>query len=752
MDQNARVRTAAGAVLALTLSVGPASGQVPQAPAPPLPAAVLHTEAVHVAAPPKLTDYLDGGSHPGQRVSGFTQRQPKDREPATEETTVYLSYDESTFYAAFVCRASDPAMIRARLAKREDVFNDDFVAIFFDTFHDKQRAYEFFTTPRGIQADGIVTLNDDMSFDAEWQTSAQLTPTGYVAMFAIPFKVLRFPPPTDGTQHWGVALMRHIPARDENDFWPAITNHINGFATQFGVLDGLDGAAPGRNVQVIPYGTFTGARFLDDEASGYSHNAEGRAGVDTKFVVHDALTFDLTLNPDFSQVESDDPQVTVNQRFEVFFPEKRPFFLENSDIFNDTQQTLFFSRRVGDPQFGARMTGKIGQWALGGIAIDDRRPGDVADPGTAGSGERAFAAVGRARYDFKNESRIGFFATARTFGPSSNNVGAFDTRLRLGPLWSIDAQTAVDTSTDLSGVSTHGVSTLATLSRAGREFSATFQYADTSPNFHTDLGFSPREDYRQATSFMQFRKFPKHGRVIDFGPNSFVQVTTDWAGRLTDWIVRFPFQVDLRGNTFLFGRHAFITETISGVRLSEHEDLAQVGTDYFKVAGATFTYNHGTRPDYFPAAGLSPFLGTFDDVSAEVHVRPTSALLISETYLYSRLNARADSPGTGTIFSNPIHRLRVNYQFSREWSLRAIVDASRVSPNAALVDLDRSRHAGVDLLLTWLLHPGTALYLGYTDGFDNVRLDPELGVLPTASALHSTGRQVFIKASRLVRF
>ena len=216
--------------------------------------------------------------------------------------------------------------------------------------------------------------------------------------------------------------------------------------------------------------------------------------------------------------------------------------------------------------------------------------------------------------------------------------------------------------------------------------------------------------------------------------------------------MRFPFQLDLRGNTFLFGRHALITETIGGVRLNEHEDLAQVGTDYFKVTGGSITVNHGTRPDYFPADGLAPFLGTFTDVSAEVHARPTSALLVSETFLYSRLDTRADSPGTGTIFTNPIHRLRVNYQFSREWSLRAIVDASRVSPNTDLVQLDRTRHAGVDLLLTWLLHPGTALYIGYTDGYDNVRLDPEFGVQPTTNTLASTGRQVFIKASRLLRF
>ena len=234
--------------------------------APATAAAVaLHTEAVRVAAPPKLADYLDAGSHPGQRITGFKQRQPRDLEPATEATTVYLSYDESKFYAAFVCQVANPASIRARLAKREDVFNDDFVAIFFDTFRDKQRAYEFFTTPRGIQADGDrdVERRHELRRRVAVERRASRRPATSRCSRSRS-RCSRFPPPTDGAQHWGLALMRPCRRNDEKDFWPAITNRVNGFAAQFGVLDGMSGVSPGRNMQVIPYGTFTGARFLDD--------------------------------------------------------------------------------------------------------------------------------------------------------------------------------------------------------------------------------------------------------------------------------------------------------------------------------------------------------------------------------------------------------------------------------------------------------------------------------------------------------
>ena len=130
--------------------------------------------------------------------------------------------------------------------------------------------------------------------------------------------------------------------------------------------------SPGRNVQLIPYGTFTGARFLDD--TRFDTKADGRVGMDAKIIAHDSVAIDLTANPDFSQVESDEPQVTINQRFEVFFPEKRPFFLENAGYFQ-TPINLFFSRRIGDPQVGVRATGKLGGWAAGALAIDDRAPG-----------------------------------------------------------------------------------------------------------------------------------------------------------------------------------------------------------------------------------------------------------------------------------------------------------------------------------------------------------------------------------------
>jgi len=204
-----------------------------------------------------------------------------------------------------------------------------------------------------------------------------------------------------------------IPTRSESAFWPGITNRISGFSAQFGDLDGVRGAAPGRNLQFIPYGTFAGARFLDEGTGVRSQETDFRGGLDAKLVLKDKISVDATLNPDFSQVESDEPQVTINQRFEVFFPEKRPFFLENADYFQ-TPITLFFSRRIRDPQVGSRVTGRVGRWAVGadaiahhravraagrapdraGAAVRADRTSDGATPAAAGRRQRARAVAG----------------------------------------------------------------------------------------------------------------------------------------------------------------------------------------------------------------------------------------------------------------------------------------------------------------------------------------------------------------------
>jgi hypothetical protein len=324
--------------------------QKPSSP-PPGRATIPLARIPRVSKAPKLEDFLEERPREAELVvDDFRQYVPGDGNAASEKTAAYLSYDDKNLYVVFVCH--DGGQVRAHLSKREDVDQDDGVGVLLDTFRDHHRAYVFYSNPLGIQSDSIYTEGQtyDFSFDTLWNNEGRVTPDGYTVWFSIPFKSLRFSHAPEQT--WGVALYRVVLRKSEYDYWPYITQRVEGITQQFEPVGGLEHVSPGRNMQIIPYGLLASDRFLNQPAltsagppPSYQNVFEHRAGLDAKFVAKDALTFDLTLNPDFSQVESDDPQVTVNQRFAVLFPEKRPFFIENAGFFQ-TPVSLFFSRQI----------------------------------------------------------------------------------------------------------------------------------------------------------------------------------------------------------------------------------------------------------------------------------------------------------------------------------------------------------------------------------------------------------------------
>ena len=304
-----------------------------------------------VTRPPKLSDFLNGVPREAElRVTDFRQYRPGDGVPASQSTTAFLSYDNNNIYIAYICK-DDPKLIRARISKRDQVTYDDRVIVNFDTFHDHRHMYWFDFNPYGVQADGNVTdgVEDEANWDTLWRTDAKITDDGYVVLATIPFKSMRFP--SDNEQTWGLILGRYIMRNNEFSAWPYISRRRTGYVQQGGDLEGIRDISPGHNIQFIPYGIFSRSRYLDQSSPAmprFTTENDARVGIDGKVVVKDAFTLDVTLNPDFSQVESDEPQVTVNQRYEVYFPEKRPFFMDNAGYFVTPEQ-LFFSRRIVDP-------------------------------------------------------------------------------------------------------------------------------------------------------------------------------------------------------------------------------------------------------------------------------------------------------------------------------------------------------------------------------------------------------------------
>ena len=405
---------------------GSGGGGAGFAPVPPAGDAGMLTGRVTVRprrtpTPPTVDGLLDDAVWGNAaRITRFVQREPQDGAPATEDTDVYVAYDDANLYLAFHAKYENPDIMRANRVDRDRAgFGDDTISVYFDTFLDQQRAYVFSVNGYGVQGDSIVggrrggggfggggrggVPRGDRSWDALFTTGGQLVTDGFTAEMAIPFKSLRYPARAGNVPHtWGFQVVRQIRGKDETLVWSPVSRDIAGFLPQMGVLDGMTGLSTSRNLEMQP--TFTAFRYGSfDETAGRVVDGEPRpeVGANFKYAVTPNLISDFTLNPDFSQIESDRPQVEVNQRFALYYPELRPFFLEGAEIFQiQAPVNVVHTRTIVDPQYGAKLTGKAGKTTLGVLFANDEGPSlgvdDRADPAF---GQSAQTFVGRVRYD-----------------------------------------------------------------------------------------------------------------------------------------------------------------------------------------------------------------------------------------------------------------------------------------------------------------------------------------------------------------
>jgi hypothetical protein len=790
---------------------------------------------------PALEDFL-GMKPEGEiaqrmaKVTGFTQRNPHDGEAVSEPTEVYLGYDRKNLYAVFVC-FDDPKQVRARMSRREDIFDDDQIEIILDTFHDRRRAYAFQTSPLGVQWDAIwseasrdeiVGGHYDTSFDTVWDSKGKVTDHGFVVWIAIPFKSLRFPATKE--QVWGIILSREVVRKTEDAFWPHISLKTQGYLGQAATLYGLEGISPGHDIELIPYGLMRGFRALDtrDPENPYFQKAavQGQPGMDAKFVFHDHFTIDATANPDFSQIESEDPQITVNQRYAVYFPEKRPFFLENEDFFR-TPIDLLFTRSIADPSAGIRLTGKDGPYSVGLLATDDRSPGLAVPnscPPTSNdcnnefSGIRSYFSIARLSRDIFGQSSVGVLYTDWEC-PSTgefNRIGGVDTHIKFNPNWTLDGQGVVSSSylnlnceaniypfsTGNQGNGNYyaGPAEKLELHHDGLHFTYDGMYNDITPGFLTVPGFVNRADIRESIQSADYRFRPKKGWIVDWGPSAIVTYDFDHTGlRLdTDYTSRLVMQG--RGQTLVFvtpyeeKRERLRPEdfcyldftlfcpptTLGDHDYHEHTSGAQFLTGYFKKAtlGAAYYWGDGVDFVALPATTLAsattynqPFVARQDVASATFRLRPVSPLKIENTYLFERLRTTNDAyvftqalvPGAGRgIFNDHIIRSKWNWQFTPQLSLRVILQynallAGTPGVGSPYTYLTTAKEFNGDVLVTYLVHPGTAVYVGYNSDLQNLNVMPSTSTLPgsvtnTAKGYLNDSRQFFVKVSYQFRF
>ena len=699
---------------------------------------------------PRIEDFLTGNppTDASLQVSEFRQREPGDGVPVSHATVAYLSYDDSRLYVVFVCK-DEPEKVRATIARREDIDADDQVAIYLDTFLDFEHAYVFASNPLGIQRDAVLTegQKEDLSFDTVWSSDGRLTADGYIVRMAIPFRSLRFK--SEQAKTWRVAIGRVIQRNNEEVYWPYITKRVQGFVPQFGTLNGLARISPGRNVQINPYAVGARARFLDASGPAFRNEGDRRIGMDAKMVVRDGMTVDATANPDFSQVESDDPQVTVNERFEVFFPEKRPFFTENAGYFQ-TPINLFFSRRIVDPGFGGRLSGKLGRWAVGGLAMNDRAPGRRPSEDPL-AGRNAGIGVLRVQREFGNESHLGLLVTDREFVGNFARMFAFDGRWRLGQNWAAIGQFARSGTAKSNAAPVTGSATVAQIRRDGRKLDYQGEYLDFSPTFAAPLGFVKRVGYRQTDHVMKYRWRPRSGAVLKYGPRASALFNWTPDGQLQDRAIKSDFQVEFARNSQIQMERVQAFELFRNLPFHAYATIASARTDWLKWLGFSGSYSWGTAVNHDPAPHRDAFLADATKAEMTVTLRPTTRLRIDQTFVHSALSTRdVSSP----IFTDRLLRMKLNYQFSRLLSIRAIVDHAALDADPSLAKLDHERSWTPDVLLTYLVHPGTALFVGYTDRHENLALfsEPFPTVRRTAAPDTSVARQLFVKLSYLWRF
>jgi hypothetical protein len=769
---------------------------------PLLARATSDVQVPRVTTPPRLEDFEDMKPHGAatelRKISGFTQQQPSDGKPATQPTDVYIGYGVANLYVVWVCWDSEPRAVRAHLTRREAVSppDDDYVELTVDTFHDHRHGFLFDVNPLGMQADALYTEGSgaDYSFDTVWDSRGRLTSKGFVIWMSIPFRSLRFHP-TNG-ELWGVTFMRYIAHNDEVDYWPYVSSRISGILNQEGTLSGMQDISPSHNMQFIPYASFRNFRAVDTRDPTQPRfkqiDAQGKAGLDSKFVFHDSLVLDTTINPDFAQVESDQPQNTINQRFEVFFPEKRPFFLENANFFGDTNigvyrlSQLLFTRRIADPTFGLRLTGKQGPWNLGFFVADDRSPGLLVPDFSPLAGKRAYFAVGRVSHDFGDQNSVGLVYTDREFAGFFNRVGGIDANFRLNKNWTSWFRTVVSSTTppppepgstpSLPGSTSSstpgyqfGRNTEAVLNDIGRRFSYELTFQDITPNFHTDTGFVPRTDIRNASQYFHFYWRPEGKHLVFFGPEANSTNLWDHQGVAVQQIYSFDWVFDFKPNLIIAPIIGYETDTLRPNDFSglpdNHKYVQHVvgfvvkGSPLSKLTFNTKVIRDGTVLIDVPAGQL-PITGNETAITQTMSLKPIHRLQIDNTYILDRvLNGAVHH----AAFNNHIIRSKWNYQFTPALSLRFITQYNGLLANPAQSSLTTTKNLNFDFLITYLPHPGTAVYVGYNSNLENLvpglcdQLPSSTSCIPNGpgpvrgNGFINDGRQLFVKISYLFR-
>ena len=669
--------------------------------------------------------------------AGFRQNTPDEGEPASERTEVRIVYTDDTLYFGVVCFVGDPATILVADARRDSsLVETDSFQIVLDTYRDQQNGFVFGTNPAGLEYDGQLTNEGEgsggiggglvvrsgsqqqrgsgggfnLNWDGVWQVATRVTEVGWTAEFAIPFRTLRYA--SGAAQTWGINFQRNIRHRNEQSYWAPLPRQFNlNRLSLAGELRGLE-VPPPRNLQLNPYVLGKALRRDADTRA----TRTGDVGADLKYSVTPSLTLDLTYNTDFAQVEVDDQQINLD-RFNLFFPEKRPFFLENAGLFSVGQPgelELFFSRRIGigddgvpiPIRGGGRLSGQVG--ANTHIGVLNMQTASVDASGTPANNYT----VARVRQDLPNRSNVGAIvvnrsATGAFAGPDDvNRSYAVDGRWGMGETVTLSGFAA---GTETPGVTggTHAYNLAASYESERYRYGGGF--TEVAPGFNPEAGFYARRAYRRIdgafrTAFrpdndIGFHEWTPHAAVFLIRDFDTGRVESDWIhlDNTMEWRNGFWASMALNLTTEgVFEPFAIFPGVVVPADRYDHAEAqlrfrtdqgAPVSLEFFSVFGGLFGGSRST-------------------------VGPRLSLRLGERFNTQVSWDRNDLVLPGGAFVTNLSRLRLNYSFTPRVFVQALVQYN-----------DRARLWSSNIRFGMLSDANTGLFIVYDDieGFDRFR-------------------------------
>ena len=701
--------------------------------------------AVQTAQPPAIDGRLDDPIWRGAAlIDTFVQEEPVEGAPATEKTEVRVAYDREKVYFGIYAHYSDVGARRANRSDRDKLDNDDTVTITLEPFLDYLRGYSFAVNGYGVQRDSMIVVQNatsdaggNTSFNALYYSGGQLVDDGWTAEIAIPIRSLRYPSRKAGEPHrWGFQVRREIKSKDESDVWAPVSRNNPNFLGQIGLLTGMTDFSTQRNFELLPTFTAVSSGRLNTASGEYTTDTARDAGVGLKYGLTSNLTFDFTYNPDFSQIESDTQQIDINQRFPLQYAELRPFFLEGQEIFNVVgMPRAVETRRIVDPRYGAKLSGKIGnRTSIGVLIAADEAPGKTDSVFDPAFGKNAQNVLGRVKYDLYRNAHVGGLFTDREFMGNYSRLAAFDTALPFAGTRNAGYR-FFKSEQDENGIRKSGWAMEGTVRQSSRNLTWGAVTTWLSPEFASQLSFVRRVNTIENRYNVSYRWWPETW-IRNWGPGFNIGWLHDYDKVLQNSTGWNP------SVSFTFAKNITLSTNIART-MERYRDIPYHKTNW-SVSG-----NVNTSQKVLFSANFSsgdeilfnvpnPFLGRLMDYGITATFRPFSRL---QSVLKLDGNRFRDPVNHAQEFHVRIMRSTTTYQFTPRLLVRNITELNGgLGSNHTLFE---------NILVTYRVNSGTVFYVGYDDRYkEGNAVNPQLFSDPT---YRRTNRAIFTKLQYLFR-